>query len=588
MPPQQTNQSSNPSSGWQPVDDNSGWTPVEDEKLPPSVLSEAGKHPIAAKVLKAIPSIAATVGGIAGSETGPLAVGTAAGFGAAGKALENTLEEKFGFAPRQASAGNEAANIGVEGLKQGAYEFGGRAIGAAGGRALTKLRGIKPEVVGETIGGVKLPETMGQATGKPAGLSQTVEHYLSKTFMGGPLQGVKAAQQQGAREILANLSHASEATPGALAGNWERATQETRILGDKLYGSLAEVEAPTVGPAAKKILDDESLRLPGKAKNALTKALGEQTPAIKQADTLANQVAKQFGYKSWRDPGFVGQMDRMLPKDTVKALYSLQGGKVGDAIAARSELRDLATHATDRNLGRLYKDAWEQLDHAINASLTPGQRAVKYEADKVWRRSYIQEKIAKNLTRMQNVQAPTASPSIATDSFVKMVNELAHVPITREGGQVATKPSNLDILFDNPADRKAMVDLANFLKTKYSTMGGQAGISESIARIGVALEALSIPGALALGHPVAAATGAAHLASMYAMAHVMANPGGAALLSTYFRSSGAAATALAARIAGQAIDQPEGPAPRSVIPTTLPTTQPAPNKHPSDAYADGH
>lgn len=569
---------------WQTVEPNDWETVQLNAGQPVSVLSEESKHPYISKALGYLPAVAATATGLAASETGPGAVGAAALGGIAGKALEDIGREKMGF-DQPKTVGEKLSDIGIEGVKQGAYELGGRALGAVGGRALAKISGIKPEVVGETISGVKLPETVGQASGKR--LPQTLEHYLYASWLGKPLQAVKEDQQAAARSILAKLSKATEANPAQLAGNWERATQETRILGDKMYGALDKIPAPTVGPVAKQLLDDESLRLPGKAKDALTKALGEQSPAVKQADMLANQVAKKLGYKSWRDPGFMAQMDRLLPKDTVQSLRSLEGGTIGDAITARSELRDLAVNSPDRNLQRLYQDAYEKMNSAIDTSLTPEQRAIKAEADKVWRRSYIQEEMTQELQKMQFAAAPGKEAPIAVDSFVRTLNDLAHKPLYREAGKVIERPSKLDVLFDKPEDRKAMLDLATFLKTKYTTMGGQEGISESIARIGVALEAARIPIAAATGRESLAVHSAITLAGLAGMAHILANLGGAKLLAEYFRSTGAGATALATRIAGEAIGQKleQLPAPRSAVSPPIPATAPAP-RNPTDEWAN--
>ena len=333
-----------------------------------------------------------------------------------------------------------------------------------------------------------------------------------------------------------------------MAQNWEKATQQTRIIGDSLYKSIGEQEAKTTAPVAANILKDESLRLPGKARDALAKIAFDPNQEVARSlgFKTTEEAQKRLGDRVW---------NQLLEKEAA-AGHAAKPATVTDALTARSELRDLATNATDRNLGRLYKQAWEQLDKSIDASLTPEQRAVKTEADKLWRRSYIQESITKNMQRWQNVSAPGSQPMVAVDGFVKMVNQLSHNPLVREGGAVVAKPSKMDILFDNPSDAKAMSQLADFLKTKYATMGGSTGISESIARIGVALEALSIPGSVALGHPMAAAVAGGHLASMAAIAKVMADPGGARLISSYFRSTGAGATALATRIAAQAMEQP--------------------------------
>ena len=519
-----------------------------DTAVQKSVESQRAQHPVLTKTLGLIPAAAATGMGILGAETGPGAVVAAGAGGMAGKALESSVEEKLGLKSPQTSGTAESSELLKEGGKQAAFEAGGRAVGAVTGRAVDALRGRTPEVVGSTIGGVKVPETMGQSSGRSGGFTQTIEHYLSKTFLGNPLQEVKAAQQASTRQILANLSHTDDAVPGAMAQNWERATQETRITADGMYNAIGEHEAKTSAPVAAEILKDESLRLPGKARDALSKIASD--PHM--------EIAKSLGYKSTEDAKkAVGEtVWNQLITAEAKAGHVATVPTVRDALSARSELRDLASTSADRNLRRLYGQAWEKLDASINAGLTSEQKALKADADRLWRRSYIQEEITKGLTAMQNAQAPSAAPMVAVDGFVKMVNKLAHSPLVREGDSVVAKPSKLDILFDNPSDKQAMIQLADFLKTKYTTMGGNAGISESIARIGVALEAMRIPGQIISGAAKSATHGGMSLAALSAMAKVMANPGGVKLLRAYFNSGGAAATALAARIAAQALDQP--------------------------------
>ena len=546
MPPQQPNNAS----GWTPVDDTSGWTPVDQDEGYHSVFSEEGKHPKTSKALSFLPAVGATVLGVAASPLGPeVAIPAAAAGGAAGKAGENQLREMLKFQPKQTSAGREAAGLAVEGVKQGAYEAGGRAVGALGGRTLAALRGVKPEVVGTTIGKAKMPMTMGQASGKPGGFAQTVEHYLSKTFLGGPLQQVKAAQAAATRQILADLSRTPEAVPGAMAANWERATQETKIAGGALYQQIGAAEAKPVAPVAAEILKDESiLPIPAKARKAL----------LNLAYDPMDEIAQGLGYKTaaQAESKMGGPAWKLYSSRVVKEIgEGRQAGTIQDALDARSELRDLSVGSRDRNLKRLYGDAWRRMDDAINKALTPEQKAIKEQADTLWRRSYIQERIAKRLQLMQNAQSPEAAPMVAVDSFVKTVNELAHEPLTRRGGEVVAKPSDLEVLFDNPADRKAMLDLATFLKEKYTTLGGQGGISESIARIGVALEGLRIPRQIATGAVKAATHGGMSLAALSAMSKVLANPGGARMLNEYFRSTGAGVTAGAMRIAGEALEQ---------------------------------
>src|SRR5271157_160137 len=130
-------------------------TRLQDPKYK-SVFSEEGKHPIVSKALGYIPAVTATAAGIAFSETGPGAVAAAGIGGAAGKMIEQGARKRLGFETKEGS--ESVSEIALEGGKQAAYELGGRAVGAVGGRALAKVRGVKPEVVGETIAGVKLPE----------------------------------------------------------------------------------------------------------------------------------------------------------------------------------------------------------------------------------------------------------------------------------------------------------------------------------------------------------------------------------------------------------------------------------------------
>jgi hypothetical protein len=442
------------------------------------------------------------------------------------------------------------ANLSWEGLKQALYELGGRSVMVG----VQAARGTAP-VVGETIRGVKLPETTGQAYGKPGGFTQTVEHYLSRTFLGGPLKAVQEAQERASRLIMAKLSFVPSADPANLARNWAEAREATKAVANPMYDSLREVPASEASTVAKGLLEDESLHLflAPKARQALTALAG--AGKAKKATEITEGLLKGRGYKNIDEAiaaaNAKGDLRSVRDWEALRETAGTQEGTVGGAIKARSELGDLARGTTDQNAKRLLWDAHNELNTAIDRALTPGQQAVKAEADKLWRRSYIIDDIYDNFQKMSLGQDPNQAPKILVNSFVKMVNDLREVPI----GPAGPRPSQLEALFDNPVDRKAIVDLASFLSAKYSTMGGEAGLSESIARIGVALEAGSIPFSLMMGHPAVAATTAASMAGMYATAKVLANPGGAQALLRYFRSAPAQQAALATRLVGTTIEK---------------------------------
>lgn len=483
---------------------------------------------IAQRVAPYLPMAGGAVGGFAGP------VGAVAG-GMGGEAANLAIQAANNPNSPPPDVGT-ALNIGLEGLKQGAYELGGRAIAAGGGALLAKLRGIQAPTVGTTIKGTTLPETVGQSSGNP--LAQKLEGYLSGSWLGGPLRALKHAQEAGSREIMAKLSGVGMYNPAELSGNWAQAREATRALAVPMYESLKGIDAPAVNKVAQDLLGDQALRLSSKAKQALG-VVGED-PAEGLAQALGYTSAKQANQKMG-SAAFQSVMQKMG--------ISAKTANVGDSLAARHELSDMAAHATDPNDARLLRDAASKLDGAIEASLTPQQQAVKDQADLLWRRSYIMDKIQKGLGKMEDIQDPNAAPSVIANSFVKMVNKLARNPIGRDSaGSIINRPSELDILFDNPADRKAMTDLASFLATKGSALGGPSGIESSLANIGTAVAAMHLPVSIAEGRIGAAARSGAYLAGLFGASKILANPGGARALQLYFASPQAAQVALAGRI----------------------------------------
>ena len=504
-------------------------------KVPLSIPTPFGKDIKFTASPKQIGETLPMVGGAIGGMT--LGVGGAMVGGAAGEIGKAEIARRTG-------GETDTADIFWGALKQGAYELMPRVAFSGGKAIIDRAAGKTAAKVGETIAGVKMPETYGQASGRPGGFTQTVEHYLSKTFLGGPLKEVKASQEAGSRMILGKLAGAPEGDTSTIAGHWANATQTTRALADPLYASLSEIPANDAAKVAQELLESD-VKLSGKARAALGK-LG--------ANPL-DEIAQGLGYKTATEAENKmgkGMWQSYADRVSSEIGFKQSTGTVKDAILARSELRDLALHSTDRQERKAAWEAWESMNNAIDKGLTPDQRAVKQEADLLYRRSYIMEDMAKQFDKMERTQAPGSPKVVSISAFNKMVNDLAKAPVGRTPeGEVVHYPSKLNILFERPEDRKAVVQLADFMNNKYATMGGKAGISESIARIGVALEALGIPLAAMSGHEYAAAAGAAHLAVFYGLSKMLANPGGAALLNAYFHSSGAAATALATRIASQ-------------------------------------
>jgi hypothetical protein len=535
--------------------------PTASVRAYPPITSKAGLkmrgYHVAEKGLESLPTIGCILGGLLGSSVGSVEpgggsvvgglVGSGAG-GGAGKIFQKQGRELI-FGDKPDTPGTEVKDVGWEALKQSGYELFGRALGAVGGRMFARTG----EKAGEEIGGVKIPETMGQMYGKTGGLMQQVEHYTRGTFVGGPLKNIHDAQETAARAIVNKLSGSSEGL--SMAENWARAREATRIMASPLYESLVEIPAKGGGSVASSVLTDESLRLSAKAKTALTKAAGysDLNPMIR----TANATAKGLGYKSWDKWAEKEGLERVLqyfPKDMQEALRGSET-KVGDLLEARSELAKQASSVADAAERSRLWDAVEQINDAIDKSLKPEQLLVKREADKLWRRSYIMDTVQEELGKMEASQDPLKQKRVAVDAFVRLVNDLAETPISREGSTIVTRASKLDVLFDSPQDRQAMKQLASFLKSKYSRLGGESGPAESFARIGLIFDVVGSVGTLLAGHPGTAAAAVSPVAGLYAVAKVLSDPGGAQRLLAAFRGTPGAIGATATKAAGFGAEQ---------------------------------
>jgi len=376
-----------------------------------------------------------------------------------------------------------------------------------------------------TIAGVEFPETMGQLHGAPGGLGQTLEHYTSGTFLGGPLKEIAAGQQEAARQVLANLAR-QPGTPEMLSGNWGVAAKQTRAAANPLYQSLSTLDASNVTPVAQGILADEDVAplLNASTRRALNATMGGSNPVIEA-------TAKNLGYKGSAEAISVlgkDEWNRWLPKDLQTAS---SGATVGDAMKARSELADIVRRTTDRGDKRLLMGSLSDLDKSINSSLSPEQLAARQRADILTRRAYIMDRAQKSLAGIESMQTPGRAPVILSSRFNRMVNDLV-------------RSRDIDVLFPDPSDRQAMSQLAQFMSEKNSTLKGQAGVAEGIARVGMALEAARIPSLAFKGAFKAAGNIAGTLAGYKMLVNLMANPGGAKDVLSFLQMSAPSSAAV--------------------------------------------
>ena len=509
----------------------------------------------------AAPYVAATVAAPwGGALLAPL--GGLAAFGGA-----TTAAGVGGFAGAKAQ-GESTEDAEWEALKQAGYEAGGRVIsGLAGLAARPAVKKLAPWIAAkfpkaaealaptythpaEKIGGETFPMTRGQMAKGPGSISGQVEHYTQGTFLGKPLRKVIAAQEDASRKVLAKLSKVDTAVPANIAGNWSQAVQVTRGMADPMYDSLRDVSAQKAATTAQDILADDTLShsLPSKARRALT-VLG--------GGTREQQAAESLGFKSPEEA-----IRRNGQKVFDMALKEVGGGSaptVGDAIQARHALFDLAHHSSDANIRRLAGEGADSLNSAIDASLTPEQQAIKKRADLLWRRSYIMQDVSDVLQKMVEKQPSNAAPKIEPQAFLQMVNDLAKKDYYREGGKIIEKPTQLDMLFDKPADQKAMVDLANFMATKYKGLAGNSTMGESMGRIGIVSRAVEMGVAapsIILGATGHVPAGGELLAGLYVMVQALAHPGGPELVMKYLNAAPAQAGPIVLRLISLSQDVP--------------------------------
>ncbi len=520
--------------------------------------------------------VGGALGGIAGSFTGPGAI-PMAGLGAVGVgAVGRSIQARFGNLPvpgvEEAPQGvveRTTVNLGVaagvawDGLIEGLTEGIGRGIFSLVGLGISKLRGaIRPAT--EKIAEVALPLAAGART-RAGGLVQTLEGYLSDSWVGGQLRMLKEAQQRGFRGITNKLASASaaapfEMAPDRLAINWARAREATRAVADPIYNNLRGLPTPQVRAVAGELLDDAELSrvIGGRAKNALLDA----SRGAGQED-----LVKLWGFAD--DADAIRKLGGREAFDRWKARITNDLGKVlglstaddsvtfGMSLTAKTALADAAQTASTAGRAddaRILWNAAKQIDSAAEAGLTAAQKAEKEVATRLWRQSYIMDDLAEVFAKMELAQSPKQAAVIAGKEFVKVVNKLRFRETVRgASGEITELPGKLDVLFNNPADREAMIKLADFISKR--AVRGAEGLGNSLARIGTALAAVGVPAGAALGAfygGVSGAVGGAfagalpsalYLGSLHVVSSLIARPGGIALLKRYFQAPTAAATA---------------------------------------------
>jgi hypothetical protein len=529
--------------------------------------------------------------GMIGSTIGGLTFGVPGAVvgGALGKGAQQMYETAYGDLEEVPTPTEAIGEMALEGAIQGATEGIGRTVFSGGGAllrllgpTLRKFTGSTAKAVGETATQAlkRMPESVGQvrmgADNAWADLALKLERYLGSSWVGAPLREVRRVQQQVSRDILAILSRVDErilkragvASKETLAENWDSAKVAIRLEAHPLYAQIDEVVMPQTGMAATKILDDLGEVITGPAKTSL-RNLSKGGGDIKLLESGTEEAARALGFSNLAE-AYTKQPYLRNSEIFETALKELQSEGLtapavitGElALKALHDLGELATRLTrtDPSQGRLVWQARNRLDNAITRSLTPELKAVKAEADLLWRQSYIMDDIFENLWGAQRKQVgqAVAPPNINISSFTELIQKLAYqeaVPIAGEAGKrVGRSSSKLEALFENPADRKAMVDLADFLESKTKQGAGAAGLSEAIANIGTALMALSVPIGVATGivtedPKLGGGAAVGYLGFLYGLSSLLARGKGARSLLTYFRSPTAGGAAALARLA---------------------------------------
>lgn len=489
-------------------------------------------------------AIGGAIGGIPGAALG----------GAAGAGL-GEFSEYLGEQDRAAARGVEglapvpppggegespALNIAIGGATEGALEGLGRGLFMAGKYGLKGAAKL-PKVAGRYI-----PESVSQRFGTEStfgNLAGKLERYLGSSWLGRPLRAVRAEQMRISREILADLSKVPDASPRVLAENWDAAREALRMAARPGYNEVSTVPMGNTAEIAVQLLEEFDDVLNASSKKAL-KALTGGTGGVD--DVVARHLGFHNGAQALEQMGdvtFNSVKEELLRQGAVLPEAAVTGEQ---ALAARHALGDLAStlRQTDPSRARDVWKAWAQLDGAIDSSLDGATRAVKQEADRLWHRSYIMNDMFDTLYKMQRAQPSGAPPVLDINAFTKFVNDLAYEP-AKGAGRAA---SRLDAMYHNPADRAALTDLAAFLKEKTASTAGASGLGESIANIGTALAAISVPTGLAIGNVPAAAAGAGYLGTLYGLSQLLSKGDEIYALNQYLREPTAAGVAALVRL----------------------------------------
>lgn len=432
------------------------------------------------------------------------------------------------------------------------YNKNGNYRGAAGNATaagiqtiLGKIFGLKGDLAegaaagdaasgAEKIAGAELPVTTGQKTGNPG--AQMTEKFLKGTFVGGPLKKVEAAQQSGVRQGLANLA-GSPATPENIEGNWFDAAAKTRAKASPMYDRISwdtTAKATPFEESSAVVQDlasnDDLQRIPGVKKALAGITENEPGPNI----TIANQVAKDFGYKGNYldlDPAAKANVDKLLPPD-VKTGIQAETNPVNFSKLQqlRSDLADIAASSKDRAAQYQARKALDNLDGAIDKDLSTHDAAngtalkdLRASANGLWARNYAQREFGESLQSMLKNQSRQTTRNINAHGLNEAINAL------EDSGQAkylfgSAKAQNL-------AELKKLGD---FLQ---KVQPGSQGMTGALGKLAMVYGLLKMPFEIATGGTGAAATTAGMMGSAAITAKVLATPGGAAAIHAFLKAS---------------------------------------------------
>ncbi len=615
--PIQNRTENNPSDPWAVVSVKpiASFRPVP---APPNVILEQNpgkkvpfKSPeIVHKAIGFIPDVAGQTGGllgglalgIGGTPEAP-GIGTGAGIiagrvagaaigGALGKELMEHAKHKIFNEDI-----SDSKDVGWEAGKQAIYETFGNLAGPvvrAGasklrefetlanapllGTVLEKMAGHPAPVEKESIeiAGTKIPLTRSQMD-KAGPLSHQATHYLGGSWLGTKITAVKRAQEQASRYILGKLSGYENFNPDVLSANWKEASIATQKMATGMYNELGQIVAPEASKEAQQLLGDPGIATILEHHTAAKTALEElavrgmkQVEAapqdiVKPASMLQadwDSIGKNLGFKNAKE---AINNNRKVFEDIVSKFSNAEIKTVSEdptirhAIEARSKLTLAAKSTFNREEKKALYTARNRLDRAIDKGLTPVEAAIKHRADVLWRRKYVMDEFSNELYKSIDRKTASGEPSkIIPDAFQGIVNDMAREkPFTNEFNERVLPPTDLETLFDTPEDQKAMKSLANFLTKRYSKLGGQSGVGERIAALGLMITAAhtayALPSDIAEGKYAEAGRNAGYLAGAYILASALADPGiGARVIKEYLSTPTGSreASALGARLLG--------------------------------------